>query len=182
MNNQSSLYRNIEYDVINNELVTFSSTNIISVFPNLTQYERDLHDSFQFEKRFLASNLNSLLMNSQKHALGHDLDSIQKANVCSYLCPSEYTSNLCALDAVQNLIYVWNTGSGKLTKKFQELIYNFSGYKKHNDWKGSTLVYKDKSQIVNEALNNLNDLVFERQRDISKSRYIQSKYCNDVQS
>ena len=80
------------------------------------------------------------------------------------------------------MIYIWNIGSGKLTKKFSELVYNFGGFKKHNDWKGSTLVYKDKSQIVNEALNNLNELVAERQRGMSKSRHTQSKYSNDVQS
>jgi hypothetical protein len=52
---------------------------------------------------------------------------------------------LCALDATQNMIYIWNVGSGKLIKKQSELVYNFGGFKKHNEWKGSTLVYKDKS-------------------------------------
>jgi len=86
------LYSHIEYDVINNEIATFTSTNIISVIPNLSTYERDCKGTFNFEKRFLASNLNNLLMNNRKLMIDEQMDNISKSEVCQYLCPTEYTS------------------------------------------------------------------------------------------
>ena len=48
------------------------------------------------------------------------------------MCPSEYILNLCALDAENNAIKIWNIGSGKVISETKELDYDFRGFKHHS--------------------------------------------------
>lgn len=132
------LFNSIEYDCINDQLATFISPFTINVFPNLSSYQRDADESIGFATRFIAENVNK---NPFREGLnmGHDE---QERN--QYLCPSEFVYNLCALDSITNMIKVWNIGTGHLVSEQYEEKYNFAGFKKHNEWNGSTLVILEK--------------------------------------
>ena len=52
--NQSVIFNKIVYDTVNNQIATFTDSNTLSVFPNLTNYQREAEGSVFYNRRFIA--------------------------------------------------------------------------------------------------------------------------------
>ena len=107
--NQSVLYNLIEYDPINDEFSTFISSNVVSIFPNLNRYQHDCEGTFDFKNRFIAQSImhnpHSETQETSHRSANNTLSSkelqnlLRNCEIDKYMSPSEFTSNLCALDA-----------------------------------------------------------------------------------
>jgi hypothetical protein len=98
--NQSVLYNLIEYDPINDEFSTFISSNVVSIFPNLNRYQHDCEGTFDFKNRFIAQSImHNPHSETQETPFIKRQNLLRNCEIDKYMSPSEFTSNLCALDA-----------------------------------------------------------------------------------
>ena len=122
MQNQSTFCNRIEYDPVNNQLVTFTSPSVLSVFPNLSDTEREFEGSFAYEKRFIAGNFDRTSLKRKDDKKQHQNEHLvfkkshEIAEFQKYMLPSEFLSKFCALDAENDTIRVWDCGTGKILK------------------------------------------------------------------
>ena len=58
MQNQSTFCNQIVYDAVNNQLVTFTSPSVLSVFPNLSETEKEFEGTYGYDKRYIAGNFD----------------------------------------------------------------------------------------------------------------------------
>lgn len=156
--NQSSLYLALEYDPINNDVAAFVDPNMIWILPDLGLSTRVCRGSLNSDQKFIGTNIDrgefisKLLESDDSGRLNtKQIEKIQnQPQLQRYLCPSEYVANICALDCQSNTIKVWSVGTGMLVGENVETSLDFRGYKKHEEWNGTTLVYIDKDVLAKQ--------------------------------
>jgi hypothetical protein len=156
IHSQSSLYQAIEHDSINNDVAAFVDPSTILLLPDLGLSSRVCRGSLNFDNKFIAANIDrshfiNQLMNgddSSKYS-ARQIEQIQALpHLQAYLCPSEYVAKICALDCQNNTIKVWGVGSGKLLGEHLETQQDYRGFKKHEEWNGTTLIVIDKVTLA----------------------------------
>ena len=111
MPSQSCIYSKIDYDPINNDLISFTSPSTICILPDLGQYKRVCRGSVNYPTRFLATNIDRndfkiqqihKMINNQDQ---HDKKSqeiamkVKKDKIFDkYMCPSEHLAKICSYD------------------------------------------------------------------------------------
>jgi hypothetical protein len=167
LDNQSTFCNQIEFDAINNQLATFTSPSVLSIFPNLSENEREFEGTFEYQKRYIAGNLDRSFMQAMQAQINREGNdkvekfgfkkSQEKVMYGKYLCPSDYVSKYCALDAERNTVRVWNSGTGRLIKEFVEPRESYRGFQHHNQWQQHTLIMKDRKTILQQAMEDQED-------------------------
>lgn len=185
--NQSSLYLALEYDAVNNDVAAFVDPNTIWILPDLGLSTRVCRGSLNYDHKFIGANIDrgefiSKLMNNDENGKFNtkQVERIQgEPRLQNYLCPSEYVAKICALDCENNTIKVWSVGSGRLLGEHAETSLDFRGYKKHEEWNGTTLVHIDKEVLAKKQEQDR--MMHNLDRDFDQFEY-DSGYSNGRRS
>jgi hypothetical protein len=60
--NQSTFCNQIEFNAINNQLATFTSSSVMRIFQNSSENEKEFEITFEYQKRYIAGNLDRCFM------------------------------------------------------------------------------------------------------------------------